>query len=102
MSDRTEAALNLGLLVVLSGLGVATHGFIYVIYIVLACAIYYVVSNFVRPKAPSRAITAGLGCAWGSLSMVNGVLQSAPFSIGIGLMAFLIWVGPYVIRRRDG
>jgi len=102
VSDRTEAALNLLLLVILSGLGLAASGVIYLVAIAIACGVYYVVSNFVKLKAPSRATTAGLGCAWGSLSIINGVLRATPFSIVIGIMAYVIWVGPYVIRRGDG
>lgn len=97
MSDRTEAGFNLVLLVVLSGLGVVEHGVIYLLYIAAAVLVYYVVSGFVRTRAPGRALTSGLGCAWGSLSIINGVLRGTPVSIVIGAMAFVIWVGPHLI-----
>lgn len=92
--------LNLALLIVLSVLGVAAYGAMYVPYVAGAVAIFYLVSSFVRPKDPSRATIAGLGCAWGWLSISNGVLRSTPASLIIGVIAFVVWLGPHVVSRR--
>jgi len=92
--------LNLSLLLLLSALGVATYGAMYALFIAGAAMVYYLVSSFVRLRAPERAVVAGLGCAWGWLSAVNGVLRSAPASLVIGVIAFVLWIGPHLVRRR--
>lgn len=92
MRQRLLLGLNLTLAIAMSTVGLYRHGPAYFPYIMGAGAIYFLVSTWLQQRAPEQATVAGIGCAWGWLAIVDGLLNQFLPGMLVGAAAMVVWV----------
>lgn len=92
MRQRVLLGLNLALLLAMITVGLYRHGPAYFPYIMGAGAIYFLMSSWLQQRAPEQATIASVGCAWGWLAIVDGLLSQSLPGMLVGAAAMVVWV----------